>query len=175
MKLENVLLEVPIPCTKVILCDFGIAKSLQRLTQRTKTIVGTVEYSAPEVFALQTKQLDEGRMKRSLIPQSDCPGYDYKCDIWSLGIMIHIMLSGISPFYNESNELGMVQSAMLGKLDLQRRQWQGVSLDAKNFVRKLIQIDPNSRFNTQDCLKHEWILKRKCQLEHIYKKKILQQ
>lgn len=177
LKLDNVLLKAPMPCTKIILCDFGIAKSLQHLNQRTKTIVGTVEYTAPEIFTLD-KRLnlnvsdDINLSSRTWLKGE---GYDYKCDTWSLGIMIHIMLSGISPFYSDGDEMGMVKSAKLGKLNFERHQWQNVSPVAKDFVRKLVEIEPIKRYNINECIKHEWISKRYLQLKQIYESKILRQ
>lgn len=175
LKLDNVLLKAPIPCTKIILCDFGIAKSLQCLNQRTRTIVGTVEYSAPEIFTLDRRLNEDNNIQTFTKTWLKGQGYDYKCDTWSLGIMIHIMLSGISPFYSDGNEVRMVKSAKLGKLDFGRQQWHGVSSASKDFIRKLVEIDPNKRFNINQCIEHEWISKRHLQLKQIYDSKILHQ
>lgn len=175
LKLDNVLLKAPIPCTKIILCDFGIAKSLQRLNQRTKTIVGTVEYSAPEIFTLDKRVNEHNNIEAFTKKWMKGEGYDYKCDTWSLGIMIHIMLSGISPFYSDGDEVGMVKNAKLGQLNFGRHQWQNVSPAAKDFIRKLVEIDPIKRYSIDECIKHEWISKRHLQLQRIYESKILHQ
>lgn len=173
LKLDNVLLMAPVPCTKIVLCDFGIAKSLKFLNQRTKTVVGTVEYSAPEIFS--GRETAANCTQTSLNNWPGSAGYDYKCDTWSLGIMIHIMLSGISPFYNNGQEVNMVKSAKMGKLNFERSQWNGISSHAISFVKSLIQVDPNRRLSIRECSEHDWISRHKNQLEQIYETKIVNQ
>lgn len=163
LKLDNVLMKAPVPYTKIILCDFGIAKSLS-CSQRARTVVGTVEYGAPEIFSSQILS----HYQRSHITPSELQGYGFKCDMWSLGIMIHIMLTGISPFYCGNNEADTIKQATLGKLDFSSVQWNNVSLTAKKFISHLIQVNPENRFDTRACFKHSWISQNRDYLERIY-------
>lgn len=158
LKLENVLLTSPTPASKIVLCDFGIAKSLAT-NNRTHTIVGTVEYAAPEIFHNHTTT------------QASRKGYDFKCDSWSLGVMIHIMLSGISPFY-ANDDRTIVQTASKGILNLNSNQWSRVGNLSKHFVKSLITPNVQTRLSTDQCFHHPWIATNLQQLNLIYQKLI---
>ncbi|CUM64052.1 uncharacterized protein PRCAT00001640001 [Priceomyces carsonii] len=183
LKLDNVLLLAPVPCTKIYLCDFGIAKCLKSPNLRASTLVGTVEYSAPEIFG--TTSCSELPKHSSMILETNSfktissevqdlnMGYDYKCDMWSLGIMIHIMLSGISPFYCDGNNINIIKTAGQGILNLDRPAFAGVSISAKNFITGLIRVNPENRFMAKDCFRQTWITRNRENLDRIYKEKIL--
>lgn len=169
-QLDNILLESPEPFSKVFLADFGIAKSTRG---RMFTIIGTPEYCAPEVGFEFTK-LPEKQMKFSSHKWThELPvkkGYDSKCDIWSLGVIVHIMLSGISPFYENGEQENIIRSAKRGALKLQMKEWQNVSQEAKSFVQSLLHVDTKKRFDIQQCFKHEWIRKHEVVLKDIVQK-----
>ena len=137
------------------------------------TIIGTPEYCAPEVGFEFTK-LPEKQMKFSSHKWThELPvkkGYDSKCDIWSLGVIVHIMLSGISPFYEDGEEANMIRSAKRGALKLHMKEWQNVSKEAKSFVQSLLHVDANQRFDIEQCFKHEWIRKHEVVLKDIVQK-----
>ena len=76
MKPENVLLDSR---GHVKLIDFGFAKQMENVTQRTYTNCGTPGYCAPEVMLPKT-------------------GHTYRADLWSIGILICEMLGGFIPF-----------------------------------------------------------------------------
>lgn len=163
MKLDNVLLESPESCPRIVLCDFGIAKKLRRTNERTETVVGTIEYSAPEIFA-DTYSVSEKVAFGN--------GYDYKCDLWSLGVMTHIMLSGISPFMRTDEGSETIKRARHGRLFFDIPQWEEVTEIGKNFTSSLLQVDPVERYDVELCFAHPWIKKRSSLLEDLYKKKI---
>lgn len=73
-------MDSPFPGARVVLGDFGIAKSLPASRAKMSTIIGTPEYSAPEVGF--------GNMGENF-------GYGIKCDMWSLGVIIHILFTGM--------------------------------------------------------------------------------
>ncbi|CAK9439607.1 uncharacterized protein LODBEIA_P37070 [Lodderomyces beijingensis] len=156
LKLDNILMQIPLPKTKIYICDFGIAKQLEK--SRTNTCVGTVEYSAPEVFRANEKG------------QSDSP-YNFKCDTWSLGIITHIVLSGISPFYSDRKEV-ILKNARDGRLDFQRKQFSKISTYAKDFVAALLNIDVGCRLDIDECFEHCWIKSNRAKLEKFYREKI---
>ncbi|KAK6202736.1 kinase-like domain-containing protein [Scheffersomyces amazonensis] len=157
LKLDNILLEAPLPFTRIYICDFGIAKKLGNISQRCKTMVGTVEYSAPEIFS----------------NHYNSQGYTSKCDIWSLGIICHIMLSGVSPFYSDKSNDEMINKASLGTLNFELLQFQGVSNKAKCFIKSLIQIMPEDRPNIEECFNINWIKLNRDLLDRVYKEKVL--
>lgn len=157
IKLDNVLLELPIPQSKIYLCDFGIAKYIGH--KRTRTCVGTLEYSAPEVFKTEISG------KTSIQP------YGFKSDMWSLGIVTHILLSGISPFYSDVRE-NIINGTRIGKLNFNKPQFQKVSQSAKSFIKRLLVVDPQSRMDINDCFEHVWIKLNRPKLEKFYRDKI---
>ncbi|KAK6464706.1 kinase-like domain-containing protein [Scheffersomyces coipomensis] len=157
LKLDNILLEAPIPYTRIYVCDFGIAKKLNHISQRSTTVVGTVEYSAPEVFPSIFRR----------------DGYTYKCDMWSLGVMCHILLSGVSPFYSDTGSKKMIEKARIGLINYEIDQFKSVSARAKNFISGLIQLDANQRLSVNDCFNHKWILLNKDLLDRAYEEKVL--
>lgn len=148
LKLDNILLELPIPGSKIYLCDFGIAKHLG-YNNRTNTCVGTLEYSAPEVF-----KADKSGNKA-------VQSYDFKCDTWSLGVITHILLSGVSPFYSESKDK-ILKASRLGQLNFAKPQFSKISLSSKSYIKKLLRVEVTSRMDINDCFDHNWIkLQRK--------------
>lgn len=146
IKLDNVLLDLPVPGSRVYLCDFGTAKQLSSTLQRTRTVVGTAEYLAPEIF-------------NSI--ESTCSGYNNKCDMWALGVMLCIMLSGISPFARDdhhTNHMLLIDG------------FAHISKQSKNFVKRLLYFDIRKRMSVTDCLKHVWITGNEKRLASKYSK-----
>ncbi|KAI5950552.1 hypothetical protein CANMA_005212 [Candida margitis] len=157
LKLDNILLQLPLPKSRIYICDFGIAKKLT--CSRTNTSVGTIEYSAPEVFNIDIK----GKASEP---------YNFKCDTWSLGIVTHILLTGISPFYSESKE-HILKSARQGQLNFSRKQFVNISRNAKTFLSALLQVDPNDRVDADGCFNCAWIASNRAKLERFYREKIV--
>lgn len=170
LKLDNILLCSPEPCSKVVLADFGIAKDISNNRTRMYTVVGTPEYCAPEVgFKVNRNAYREFSRTATL----EFDGYDSKCDLWSLGVITHIMLTGISPFYGDGTEACIINNVKLGKINFDARQWNNISDTAKIFVRKLLEVNVKKRPNVHQSLSNIWITKHRGQLEKIYYKKIL--
>lgn len=170
LKLDNILLCTPEPCTRIVLADFGIAKDLSKARARMHTVVGTPEYCAPEVGFKANREAYQCFSRAATLEQK---GYDRKCDLWSLGVITHIMLTGISPFYGDGTERSIIQNAKVGKLNFSAKQWSTVAESAKHFVRKLLEVDAIKRLDCDESLRHPWISKHSEQLEKIYAKKIL--
>eukprot|EP00397_Hematodinium_sp_SG-2012_P012272 GEMP01012438.1.p1 GENE.GEMP01012438.1~~GEMP01012438.1.p1 ORF type:complete len:559 (+),score=119.71 GEMP01012438.1:429-2105(+) len=121
-------------CLKII--DFGLSAKYaegELLTSRA----GTPFYVAPEVI--------QGR-------------YDSKCDIWSAGVILYILLCGYPPFRSSMDEQEeifiLIQS---GRYEFREADWAHISLDAKDLVQRMLSIDPQKRFTAEDCLQHVWI------------------
>lgn len=155
LKLDNVLMSAPMPACKILLCDFGAAKCLNSDSQTARSVVGTVEYGAPEIY--------------ENFPEEDIAGYTNKCDSWSVGVISHIVLSGISPFIAEANA-DIIAAAKKGILDFSVGQWKAISADAQDFVAKLLLVDAEKRLDTKQAFCHPWIAKKRGPLESIYAK-----
>ena len=83
-------------------------------------------------------------------------GYNEKCDLWSIGVILYIMLSGRPPF-NSSSEEGIIEKVKVGRYDFKAAIWDKVSAEAKDLITKLLQKDVNKRLSALDALQHPWI------------------
>ncbi|KAK0180904.1 hypothetical protein PV327_003237 [Microctonus hyperodae] len=115
--------------------DFGLARRISY--GRLMTLVyGMPEYVAPEVV--------------------NGDGVTYAADMWSLGIITHILLSGISPFrgVNDRETLTKIKN---GNWDFDERWWSNISEDAKDFIRHLLIYNVDDRFDVTAALRHPWL------------------
>lgn len=131
LKPENILLCSRANDVQVKLTDFGLAKTVN--DEGCKTFCGTPQYFAPEVLSRQHTVKGRGR-------------YGKPADMWSLGVILYVLLSGTTPFEDEHT------------VDFPDEYWTGVSAMAKDLVRRLLQTDPCLRFTVQQACEHEWIL-----------------
>ena len=131
------------PVLKVI--DFGLAKSLSIEAPGTlaRTYVGTKGYLAPELY--------------QHVP------YDGAVDMWALGVIAYVLLTGCMPFANDA-EVSVQTSTPLSTSDLHEvfawdlPMWaSALSINAKDFLRKLLAIDPRNRMTAKQALAHPWI------------------
>eukprot|EP00427_Karlodinium_veneficum_P018157 CAMPEP_0169143950 /NCGR_PEP_ID=MMETSP1015-20121227/45923_1 /TAXON_ID=342587 /ORGANISM="Karlodinium micrum, Strain CCMP2283" /LENGTH=454 /DNA_ID=CAMNT_0009211051 /DNA_START=72 /DNA_END=1437 /DNA_ORIENTATION=+ len=139
IKMENIVFD-QYGCLKLI--DFGLSAMLDpSSSDRLRRCCGTVEYCAPEVFR---------------------KWYTSQCDLWSVGVVGFILLSGKMPFYgSDSNQVRKISE---GSYSMTGRAWREVSEDAKSFIRLLLQVDPSKRLSAADALEHPWISRSRVQL-----------
>jgi len=139
------------------IADFGLAhhsKNTLPTDVRMNTWCGTPHYVAPEII-LQKE-------------------YDCRCDLWSLGVILFIMLAGYQPF--DADSLSDLYKLILSaKYNFNPKRWENISNDAKDLVRGLLTVDPQKRYSTKDIKTHPWILqhvkrKKKVKKECIYGK-----
>jgi serine/threonine protein kinase len=98
-------------------------------------LIGTVYYVAPEVL------FDD---------------YTNKCDIWSIGVISYILLSGHPPFLG-STERETLQFVKDGVISFPSPDWDDVSQEAIEFVSHLLQRDPETRPTASEALNHQWL------------------
>jgi len=85
--------------------------------------------------------------------------YSSKADLWSVGVIAYMLLSASKPFYHKRRRK-MVDLIMRGAYDFSMPIWETVSDGAKDFVDKVLVIDPKFRMDATEALKHEWIVNR---------------
>lgn len=101
-------------------------------------MVGTPYYIAPEILGSSSK------------------GYTNSCDMWSVGVIAYMLLSGTPPFKGRhDNEV--LSSVKRGKYTLSGRRWQHVSEEAKNFIRKCLVYNPKKRYKAHEALEDPWM------------------
>lgn len=134
LKPDNVLFDEP-GSWHLKLGDFGLSKFSGRREQRMKTCCGTAGYLAPDV------------LRRS---------YGNQSDIWSLGVIVFVLLSGRMPFRIRSSIDSQVEEVDRG-FCLDPGLWWDVSLEAIDFAQSLLRDDESKRLTAQSALNHPWI------------------
>jgi calcium-dependent protein kinase len=133
LKPENILMESSDHFFKIKVIDFGtgeIKKSKDFLTKQ----IGTPYYIAPEVLSYK---------------------YNEKCDIWSCGIIMYILLSGCPPFYGKNDD-EIFESIKNKKLFFKQPIWNEVSDSAKSLIKSLLEYDFNKRPSAEKAMDHKW-------------------
>ncbi len=146
IKLQNILMENHSQDAQVKVIDFGNAVRYRGQTPLTK-VVGTTYTAAPEVFRKH---------------------YDERCDVWSLGVVTYILLSGRRPFERveiaqnvKSKESSVIASILMGRYHFRHEIWQTISTDAIGFVKACLEMDYTKRAYPVELLNHPWIAKNK--------------
>jgi len=63
--------------------------------------------------------------------------YNEKCDIWSCGVILYILLCGYPPFFSR-NETEIMEKVKIGKYDFKKQEWRYVSDDAKRLINNML-------------------------------------
>ena len=136
LKPESLLLKSDKNDSDVKIANFGFAKKVQTPNLLT-TQCGTPGYVAPEIL--------EGI------------AYGTKCDMWSLGVIIYIILGGYPPF-NEQNQFELFREIRKGQYEFHKEYWGSVSADAKDLISSLLTVQPSKRITADQALQHRWML-----------------
>ncbi|CAG9315137.1 unnamed protein product [Blepharisma stoltei] len=131
LKPENILLEDTNDCLNIKLIDFGTAIMS---SNKVKDAMGTAYYIAPEVLS---------------------GTYNEKCDMWSCGVILYILLSGKPPF-DGRDDTEIVNKIRIGKFSMEDEPWTRISNEAKNLINGLL-CKSDSRLSAAQCLQHPWI------------------
>ena len=134
IKPENIMLEKTNNDNLLIkLIDWGGARYFSK-NKKMSTIKGTPYYIAPEVL----KEV-----------------YDEKCDIWSIGVIFYVLLCGYPPF-NGDTDIEIMQNVQRGQFFFPEEEWDVISPEAKDLIRKMLTYDPAKRISAKDILLHPW-------------------
>ena len=154
LKPENIMLMSNHIDLKLI--DFGTAVELHPGEKLVK-FIGTSYYIAPEVISRD---------------------YNEKCDIWSCGIILYILLCGYPPFNGQTNK-DIYNSIKYSKLLFVKEEWKDVSKNAISLIKQMLDKDPNNRISAEECLNHKWFkvlekMDNQAIMNHPNKKDIIQ-
>ena len=133
IKLENILMASNSNNTDFKLADFGLATCIEKLH---KTKCGSPGFMAPEII--------------------NGSYYSLKADIYSIGVVLYILLSGKQPFYSKSLQ-SILEKNKRGKVKYTGNAWKSISAFGCNFVSILLSKDPNLRPTAEQALLHPWL------------------
>jgi calcium-dependent protein kinase len=134
LKPENIMFMSNFKDIKLI--DFGTAIELPKRKKLTK-LIGTSYYLAPEVIA---------------------ENYDEKCDVWSCGIILYILLCGYPPFNGVSNN-DIYNAIRYSKLNFNQNNWSNISKEAITLITKMLEKNPKKRISAEEGLNDFWFKK----------------
>lgn len=141
LKPENFMFESAEPDAKLKLIDFGLSRSFYKIEQsgfgkviKMKTKAGTAFFMAPEVIRGE---------------------YTTTCDIWSIGVVLYIMISGFPPFFG-NNEHEILDNILALNYDFEDEVWKNVSEDCKDLIKNLL-VPENERLTTDQIKAHPWL------------------
>uniref|UniRef100_A0A8C5WL42 Serine/threonine-protein kinase n=1 Tax=Leptobrachium leishanense TaxID=445787 RepID=A0A8C5WL42_9ANUR len=133
LKPENVLLASSDPFPQVKLCDFGFARIIGEKSFR-RSVVGTPAYLAPEVLRNR--------------------GYNRSLDMWSVGVIIYVSLSGTFPFNEDEDIHDQIQNAAFM---YPPNPWRETASDAIDLINNLLQVKMRKRYSVDKTLNHPWL------------------
>ncbi|XP_038620203.1 serine/threonine-protein kinase 33 [Tachyglossus aculeatus] len=143
LKLENILVKSSTVDDNnqmklnIKVTDFGLAvQKVGGSESMLQTTCGTPIYMAPEVI--------------------NAHDYSQQCDIWSIGVIMYILLSGEPPFMAHSEEK-LFEAIKKGELYFHKKIWQSVSDSAKHVLKQLLKVDPAHRITANELLDVNWI------------------
>jgi len=142
LKLENLLLKekvLPDQPLKVKIADFGLSKLYSGSMMHTAC--GTPFYVAPDIL---------------MAADDDEAGYGPPVDMWAVGVLLYILLSGRLPFSGDEDD-ELFRNILEAKIVWKSPQFDTVSEDAKDLIMKLIVVDPDTRYTAKQCLTHPWL------------------
>ncbi|XP_061038018.1 death-associated protein kinase 2 isoform X2 [Eubalaena glacialis] len=129
------LLDKNIPIPHIKLIDFGLAHEIEDGVE-FKNIFGTPEFVAPEIVNYEPLGLE--------------------ADMWSIGVITYILLSGASPFLGDTKQETLANITAVS-YDFGEEFFSQTSELAKDFIRKLLVKETRKRLTIQEALRHPWI------------------
>ncbi|KAF5829297.1 kinase-like domain-containing protein [Dunaliella salina] len=139
LKLENMILQNERDDSPVKIADFGLSKFFSPETVLS-TMCGSPQYVAPEVLGV-----GDGIKE-----------YSPAVDMWSIGVILFILLSGYSPF-DDDNDAVLFEKIKKGNYDADDPIWEHISIGAKDAVARLLTVDTRKRLSAAQALAHPWI------------------
>ncbi|KAF4086319.1 hypothetical protein AMELA_G00105500 [Ameiurus melas] len=163
LKPENILCEYRDRMCPVKICDFNLGSGMKLSSDcilisspQLLTPCGSAEYMAPEVVEAFNEEVGT---------------YDKRCDLWSLGVVLYILLSGSPPFTGHCGtgcgwdqgepchdcQSMLFESIQEGKYEFPEKDWAHVSSEAKDLISKLLVRDAKQRLSAEQVLQHPWV------------------
>ena len=137
LKPENILCKSK-KSHQIKIIDFGLTRKLKP-GEDVRILFGTPEFVSPEVISYEPVSASS--------------------DMWSVGVVCYVLLSGLSPFMGDSDVETFANITGLN-YDFDDEAFEHISEDAKDFIHKLLVKDQRKRLKALECLKHPWLNQR---------------
>lgn len=135
LKPQNILLTSASPLGDIKIVDFGLSRIMKH-NEELREIMGTPEYVAPEILNYDPISM--------------------ATDMWSIGVLTYVMLTGISPFLGNNKQETFLNISQMN-LSYSEEEFDVVSESAVDFIKKLLVQKPEDRATAEECLKHPWL------------------
>lgn len=138
IKPENILFDSNSDSSELKIIDFGLSRTYE--DSLMSSIVGTPFYVAPEVL--------EG-------------SYNKKCDYWSIGVIMYLLLSGNLPFYSLDNKelYSKIKNEEVSFESKGKQIWNRISIEAKHLIKGLLCKNPSKRLSSKEIFNSDWMKK----------------
>ncbi len=123
---------------RIKIADFGTSRMFEKGAVQRK-LVGSSYYIAPEVLKKH---------------------YDEKCDIWSCGVILYILLSARPPFGGETDS-EIMEKVAKGKFDIKSSPFDKISNEAINLIKSCLTMEVDKRISAEEALRHSWFQNNK--------------
>ncbi|XP_076179175.1 uncharacterized protein LOC143152683 isoform X2 [Ptiloglossa arizonensis] len=123
---------------RIKIIDFGLAREYDP-KKKLQVLFGTPEFVAPEVVNFD--QIGFGT------------------DMWSIGVICYVLLSGLSPFMGDT-DIETMANVTIAKYDFDHDAFADISEDAKDFIRGLLVKDKEKRMSAGQCREHRWLARK---------------
>jgi serine/threonine protein kinase len=137
LKPENILCKSK-KSHQIKIIDFGLTRKLKP-GEDVRILFGTPEFVSPEVISYEPVSASS--------------------DMWSVGVVCYVLLSGLSPFMGDSDVETFSNITGLS-YDFDDEAFEHISEDAKDFIHKMLVKDQRKRLKALECLKHPWLNQR---------------
>jgi len=148
LKPENILMTDDTDDAQPKLVDFGLSKIVGP-SEKCNDPFGTLSYVAPEVLLQKP--------------------YDKSVDLWSLGVIIYLLLSGTLPF-DDDDDREIARQTIHDEVDFSYHVWKKVSSEVKTMIKKLLDKDKDKRMKLEEVLQHPWLIKKSKSLQEARRK-----
>ncbi|XP_031415279.1 serine/threonine-protein kinase 17A [Clupea harengus] len=135
LKPQNLLLTSTNPLGDIKIVDFGLSRVV-RENQELREIMGTPEYVAPETLNYEP--------------------ITTATDMWSIGVLTYVMLTGISPFLGEDKQETFLNISQVN-VSYTEEELEALDPSAICFIQAVLLKDPRARLSAEECLRHEWL------------------
>ncbi|XP_037112198.1 serine/threonine kinase 17a like [Syngnathus acus] len=135
LKPQNILLTSARPLGDIRIVDFGLSRRVDSISE-VREILGTPEYVAPEILSYEP--------------------ITTATDMWSIGVLTYVMLTGESPFLGEDKQETFLNISQVS-VEYSHDTFQDVSPPAVDFIKSLLVKNPRKRATAEECLSHPWL------------------